>query len=210
LAAHGLNDNDKEELPMGRVRNLAVLLSTCAVLVTGVALADDGIITDQTPATCDSRSAATHIKQAKRTINAGWSRKRWRHGPKKAQGRAVKSHLRCLKRAKDRNRIKSYLRGKAAHLRLYRIYRRVAPYRGFRGEGIWLTWLAVPRYIVACETNGYHGEGRWRARNGSSSASGPYQMLDTWNRPMPADTPEKKVQHHISASRLGLSNWACA
>ena len=70
-----------------------------------------------------------------------------------------------------------------------------------------LRWLAIPRYIVQCETNGYSGEGRWHATNGSTN--GPYQFIG-WPVPWPARSDADKLEHHQMASQLGLSNWACA
>jgi hypothetical protein len=92
--------------------------------------------------------------------------------------------------------------------RRWQSYREVAPYRGFNEGDPYLKWLAVPAYIVACETNGYRGEGRWHAAN-SSGAVGPYQLLG-WGAPYPADTPREKVRNHEIASGLSLGNWACA
>lgn len=90
---------------------------------------------------------------------------------------------------------------------LYRRYRQVAPYRGFSEGDLWLKWLAVPSYIVACETRGYYGQGRWRATNGSTM--GPYQFIG-WPVPWPVDSARDKVAHHEMAAGLSLSNWACA
>ena len=95
------------------------------------------------------------------------------------------------------------------HFRLWRRYRQAAPHAGLREGDPWLRYLAVPSYIVRCETNGYHGESRWRAAN-SSGAAGPYQLMPEWGRPFPANTPEEKVRNHEIASGLALSNWACA
>jgi hypothetical protein len=93
--------------------------------------------------------------------------------------------------------------------RRWQAYRNVAPYRGFNEGDPYLKWLAVPAYIVSCETKGYRGEGRWHARN-SSGAAGVYQLMPFWGAPYPANTAREKVQNHEIASRLSLGNWACA
>lgn len=90
---------------------------------------------------------------------------------------------------------------------LYQTYRRVAPFAGYRGRGTWLTHLAVPRYIVDCESGG-----SWYAYN-SSGASWLYQLLG-WGAPRP-DSAQAKVANHVIAHRVsgGSSNfspWVCA
>ena len=178
----------------------AVLLSALALSGVGVAAAQTDVPTDPTPATCDERSAATHIKQAQRTIKAGWARKHWRSGPKKSQGRAVKEHLRCLERGKDDKKVKTYLAEKKSALSMYRNYRRVTPYRC--QSGLYGTW-AIPCYIIACES-GFS----WSAYN-PSGARGAYQFLG-WPVPWPVNSFRDKVAHHRQAAALSLSNWVCA
>lgn len=100
------------------------------------------------------------------------------------------------------------LRNTIEHFKLYRSYRQIAPYRGFNEGDPYLEWLAIPAYIVACETNGYRGQGRWFAAN-ASGAVGPYQLLG-WGAPYPARTFKQKLANHRIAAGLSLSNWACA
>jgi hypothetical protein len=96
--------------------------------------------------------------------------------------------------------------------KLWRRYRRADPEEGFIGEGKWLRWLPVPRYIVECETRGYWGEGRWLAIN-PSGANGPAQLLGH-EQPYPADTPAEKVEYWEIARGLylaeGSAPWECA
>ena len=184
----------------------AVLVAALALSAVGVAAAQTEV-GDPTPYTCDERSASTHIKQARQTIKAGWSRKNWRSGPKRSQMRNVKQHTRCLERGKDKKAIKRQVREATAKLRLYREYRRVATIPCSARGAFYPDdhWWSKSCYIIACES-GFS----WNAANSSSSARGPYQMLDTWDRPFPVRSLQDKLRHHISASKLGDSHWVCA
>lgn len=95
---------------------------------------------------------------------------------------------------------------------MWRAYRLIAPYRGFSGEGYWLRWLSVPRYIVECETNGYTGSGRWQALN-PSGAQGPAQLLG-WGAPYPATTDTERLEYWRTTAYVldvqGLDAWACS
>jgi hypothetical protein len=95
------------------------------------------------------------------------------------------------------------------HFRLWRRYRLAAPYAGLNEGDKWLRYLAVPSYIVRCETEGYYGSGRWTAYNPSSGARNLYQFIG-WGDPWPVNSPDDKVRAHEIASGLSLSNWACA
>lgn len=106
----------------------------------------------------------------------------------------------------------SYIRRAKGRFFLWRRYRQATPYQGFRGEGSYLRYLAIPRPIVECETQGFRGEGRWRARN-SSGAQGPAQLLG-WPAPYPAVSATEKVRYwevtrHVLRVQ-GLGAWACA
>ncbi len=170
-----------------------------------IAAADEAAVSDSTPATCDQRSAAQHIKQARGTINAGLSKKNWRNGLKRSQHHRIRDHLDCLERAKDRKKIKRHQAERKARWRLFHAYRSIATQRGFSGEGYWLRWLVIPRWVVAAETNGYHGAGRWRATNPSSGACGPYQL----NGHTSCDTSSAadKLRHHQVAAGLPRGSW---
>jgi hypothetical protein len=86
--------------------------------------------------------------------------------------------------------------------RLY--YYRLTPYDcGSAGR------FAIPCYIVACES-GYS----WSAYN-PSGAAGPYQIMESWGRPWPANTWARRMAHHRLAASIwrggaGASNWVCA
>jgi hypothetical protein len=99
----------------------------------------------------------------------------------------------------------------------YRIYRENSPNPGFSGEGKWLEWLAIPSYIVSCETQGYVGMARYHAVNPSSSAGGTYQILpSTWvmygGHGSPSEAPpweQAKVARSIWVTS-GAGQWACS
>lgn len=95
---------------------------------------------------------------------------------------------------------------------VYRAYRLIAPFEGFHGEGYWLRWLPIPRYIVACETRGYRGEGRWRVIN-SIGAGGPAQLLGH-GQPQPAMSSAERLTYWRITRTLytseGSSPWECA
>lgn len=95
----------------------------------------------------------------------------------------------------------------------YRSYRKVATIRGYSGEGEYLEYLVVPRYVVDCETRGKHGVGRWHAANGDYV--GPAQVsMSIWGAPSKADTPHEQLEYWLAARRAlrqqGLSAWSCA
>lgn len=180
---------------------LAMIAAALACIAVVPALtAGQTAAPDPTPLTCDSSSAGQHYKDARKTIDAGWNWRNWKSGPKQAQLRNVQSHINCLERKRDRDKIKDYLGKKQVALQSYREYRQITPYRCQGGK--YGTW-SIPCYIIACES-GFS----WSAYN-PSGASGPYQLLG-WGAPMPANTWERKMEHHRIAASLALSNWVCA
>jgi len=106
-----------------------------------------------------------------------------------------------------------YIRRAKARFYLWRAYRRVAPFRGFHEGDPFLRYLAVPRYIVECETRGSHGVGRWLARN-PSGAQGPAQLMPIHAAPNPARTGAQKVRYwhivHGLYRDYGSAPWECA
>ena len=156
----------------------------------------------ETPFSCDSRSAAVHVKLAKGIANAGYSRSNWRHGPKKAQTRAIGDHLRCLERKKDREAVRRHVATKRSAQRLYRAYRRIATMRCHGGPEGWFVPNPGSCSTIACES-----KFSWTAAN-PSGAIGVYQLLGH-GAPWPADTFAKRLQHHRLASQLSRSAWVC-
>lgn len=168
-----------------------------------------------TPGSCDSRSATFHAKSARVTIRAAFNRSKWRQQrpARPEQLFDIAQHRECLTYGKDRKALTRYKRGVKARFYEHRAYRRLAPYVGFRGEGYWLRWLPIPRYVVACETSGYSGESRWHARN-PSSAGGPAQVMAFWGAPHPALTDRERLRYWRITRSIWLSSgpgaWVCA
>jgi hypothetical protein len=167
---------------------VALVLVCAAVAIAPASATQSG--GNPTPACNESEAhAALHRKTA---------RKNWRD-PKPLAGTNL-----CI----PKRHVAKHMTG----FRRWRAYRNVAPYRGFNEGDPYLKWLAVPAYIVACETNGYRGSGRWHAAN-ASGAVGPAQLLG-WGAPHPANTPQEKIRYwQITRYVLrvqGLSAWACA
>lgn len=162
-----------------------------------------------TPRSCDSRTATHHVKSARATIRSAFARSKWRQRrpARPEQLFDIAQHRECLTRGKDRKALTRYKREAKMRIVLYRRYREAAPFPGYRGRGIWLTHLAVPRYIVDCESRG-----RWWAYN-PSGASWLYQLLG-WGAPAPL-TAEDKVRNHeiahaVSSGSRNFSPWVCA
>ena len=183
---------------------LTILALLCAAIIALVALADTA------PAAPKEVGADDYARLA----HKAFAYSRW-HDPspvRRREARALRWMRHHAASPRVNRRMKEIHAYRKALFARNRSYRRVAPYPGLRGEGYWLRHLAVPAYIVHCETNGYHGEGRWRAANGSG-AVGPYQLLG-WGAPFPARTARQKLAHHRIAAHVvavqGLSAWACA
>jgi hypothetical protein len=167
---------------------VALVLVCAAVVIAPASATQSG--GNPTPACNQSEAhAALHRKTA---------RKNWR----------AESPLKGTSLCVPRRHVAKHMTG----FRRWQAYRNVAPYRGFNEGDPYLKWLAVPAYIVACETNGYRGSGRWHAAN-PSGAVGPAQLLG-WGAPHPATTAREKVRYwEITRYVLrvqGLSAWACA
>lgn len=178
---------------------LLALAACCAAVTVPVALADEGDSTHEPEATnpCDQISGA----DGRSVLKRAWHRSGWRHrNPVKAsQSRALKEVWRCIE-GKPRKKLRAYSQRLKGRFGDYREYRHITPYRC---QGGWYGTWAIPCYVIACES-GFS----WSAYN-PSGASGPYQLLG-WGAPMPANTWERKLEHHRIAASLSLSNWVCA
>lgn len=173
-------------------RQALALVACCAVVGSPIALADAGnstptpTIEAQAPPPCAGRAE----------LRRAFAHSRWRRGPA--------AHPPPCSHAQE-----ARLR---ASFRTYRAYRRLAHYRGFREGDEYLAWLPIPAYIVACETRGYRGEGRWLASN-TSGAQGPAQLIG-WGAPNPARTDAQKLAYWRAAARArdeqGFGAWECA
>lgn len=153
---------------------------------------------------CDGMTPAEHRGVARGIIRAAFAPKNWRdREPLEADQRSsLAAHTSCSDRPK---RIAQFRRHKKEAFHLWRSYRQIATEPGFKGEGKWLRWLVIPRWVVAAETSGYHGAGRWRATNPSSGACGPYQL----NGHTSCDTSSArdKLRHHRVAGSLPRGSW---
>lgn len=136
----------------------------------------------------------------------------WRSPAPGAGAVSTMRRLRGCAPARRRDEMAAAWKAAFGDLKLQHRYRLVAPEPGFNGEGRFLRWLPIPRYIVECETNGYTGDGRWSAIN-PSGAQGPAQLLG-WPAPYPATTPAERVAYWEEAAYVmavqGPSAWACA
>lgn len=189
------------------MRKFLALAACCAAVSVPVALASEGNDTQQPePVTnpCDQVSGA----DGRAVLKRAWHRSGWRHrNPVKlSQSRALDEVWGCLE-GKPRKKLRAYAQNLKDHFALYRRYRQVTPFAGYQGRGKWLTHLAVPRYIVDCESHG-----SWFAYN-SSGASYLYQLLG-WGAPYPS-SPEAKVRNHeiahaVSSGSRNFSPWVCA
>jgi hypothetical protein len=157
------------------------LLATCALAIAvPMALAAEG---DPTP---EVTQAAPSYTPPCVPLKRAYAERRWHHA-RPARGVNV-----CPSTRRARRRVIS-------HFRLYRHYRRIAPYHcpgGLPGEHYW----AKPCAVVACES-GYS----WGSYN-PSGALGPYQLLG-WGAPFPVRSFRQRVRHHEIAAGLSISNW---
>lgn len=171
---------------------------------------------EPTTPTAQSNPCAYHQHPAteqRRLARRAWAFKRWQD-PTPATPAQLRTMRRLRHCAVPEARAPMSHSWRAAKRGFYRnrAYRQIAPYPGFSGEGYWLRWLPIPAYIVSCETNGYHGDGRWLAAN-PSGANGPAQLLG-WGQPYPADTDRERLAYWRITRKVWLSSgpgaWQCA
>lgn len=191
-----------------------------AALVAGVAIALTGYATpaisqDVSPEATPPDPCQSHPHPAaeqRRLAHRVFDLRRWRKPKPSADAVAQMQELRRCASPKALPAMRRSWRDAKRRLYRHRAYRRIAPYRGFSGEGYWLRWLPIPRYIIECETNGYWGEGRWQAANGSG-ANGPAQLLG-WGQPYPATSDRERLTYwkitRMVWTNYGASQWACA
>ena len=128
-------------------------------------------------------------------------------------------HVRCIYDPSTDHRLRAFKRKQKREFYRWREYRLIAPYPGLRGEGRWLRWLAIPAYVVLCESGhkGEYGVSRWKVRSGDGGL-GPYQHTP-WASGRPVPWPVggygDKMKHHRTAADMwaggsGASQWHCA
>lgn len=161
---------------------------------------------------------SAHVSAGRRIARESYADRRWRRTRplSRRKARAIRYHVACLERRRDRRAITVYAKRRRERLRRWRRFRRVTPEPGLAGEGRWLRHLAIPAYVVRCETRGRTGMARYRVRGGGAGA---YQIQDpTWRnyggtRFAPtADRASPTEQATIARSILavqGPSAWAC-
>lgn len=166
------------------LRSLA-LVACCAVVATPFALADEGNSSDAPTPTTERCTPAKQLL----------ARHRWR------ERHPLAGHEIC--RGAPITKLKR-------EFFTYRAYRQIAHVRGFHEGDPYLEWLPrIPRYVVACETRGSYGEGRWHARN-ASGASGPAQLMPEWHPPAIHDNQDKLRYWRIVHGLWGHTSWSCA
>jgi hypothetical protein len=187
--------------------------ATGLVAILAIAVASQTIATSA----AENAHQSTHSKppiparctvQTFRPFSAAvWRLRAWERG--KPPAKAMQAERRRLGCAPGHHRkaMKRTWRRDRARYGKYRELRQIAPYPGYVGRGLASRWLAIPRYIVDCESNG-----DWFAMN-ASGASYLYQLLG-WGAPYPDDWRAKMENHRIAsevwAGGAGASNWVCA
>lgn len=163
------------------------------------------------PIACPAHPAAEQRQLAARVF----AHRNWR-SPEPGPGRV--RQMRKLRSCAPRSALPAMRRAwREGKRRLYQyaVLRRVAPYRGFEGEGLWLTWLPIPRWIVYRETREHNpplcSDGtRWSCTNPKSGACGPEQ-LNGWTSCSYGTVRDKlritRVAHRLWNGGAGASNW---
>ncbi len=157
-----------------------------------------------------STTCVTHpypVREQRQLASRVFALKRWRDPHLKS---AAVRRMHDLRRCAAPRALPSMRRGwQARRLLLYRYgaYRRVAPFKGYTDRGLWLTWLAIPRKIVSCESGG-----SWSAYNPSGAVS-IYQLLGH-GAPFPVRGWHDMQAHHRIAHELfvsqGTAPWAAS
>lgn len=149
-------------------------------------------------------ACAASVGDLHAALNQVYGLSRWHHPPKYPARRWLSAQAQCVPGGP------AAVRKARRKFETHRAYRLVAPFPGWKDEGYWLTWLAVPRWVVDAETRDCdarhsglaRGNCRWHIVNRSSGACGPYQELDH----IPCDSPP--LAHHRLAHSLPRGSWA--
>lgn len=186
----------------------------------------DSSTEDTTPNTCDSHVVRFHKVKAKGLARATYAERKWQDQTpaKRGQHRWFRWHILCIYDPPTDHRLRAFKKKQKAAFYRWRAYRLVAPYRGFKGEGRWLRWLAIPKYVVQCESGDNLAEIRaWGFRNrwqveSSDGGLATYQHTP-WASGRPVPWPVRgygdKLKHHQTAADMwaggsGASQWHCA
>lgn len=164
---------------------------------------------------CDGLTSTQHASEARQIIKQGYAKKRYkeRHPLGEKTRSELELHISC---SDHPDQLRDLREREKRDFFDWREYRKYTPYRGFSGEGPYLRWLAIPRFVVACETNGYRGRGRFTVRGGGDGA---YQIQPpTWARWggskfAPTANLATPLEQAIVARRIlagqGPGAWAC-
>jgi hypothetical protein len=188
------------------------LATAVALVVSATALTTAGLpafAQEEEPA--PGPACQTGVTAIVKDIKAGYDHKFWRHGPNLDRLTAARQQAICLS-ASSRKKVQRTFKAERSSFRTYRSYRHIATIPGFHEGDEYLEWLPIPRYIVACETQGLAGQGRWRAHNPDSAAQGPAQ-LNGWHAPENASTEKQKLKYWKVTVYVrniqGLAAWSC-
>ena len=174
---------------------------------------------DGTPATTDGKPLVHHQHRARVILQHAYSLERWRDPTpvRAAEKRAWQRHRLAILIPKVRFSISFYRERLSDRFDRYRAKQLAVQSHCIPGVTVYSidgVCIAIPAYIVACETRGFYGENRWTALN-PSGAAGIYQIMPEHGRPWPVDSVADKRAHHRIAAQLygggsGASNWVCA
>lgn len=164
-----------------------------------------------TRANC-THPALTHIRGADRRAERGWDADDVVKRP--AAIRRVRENARCVPPSLRHVVEKAIRRARADYKAALTFRREVTPF--YFGEGGDLEYVAIPAYIIECETEGFNGADRWNATNGSHE--GPYQLsyatFANVTRQGIGDGTWSHENQHVVARHLwvtyGPSQWSCA
>lgn len=205
---------------MRKITNFCV--SMFGALMIGLLVAGLGEAADSTPATCDKQTVTQHLNKTNDIWKKAYSLDRWRDStPSKArEERNAQSHRECLYRDSSKRKVtnqkqeykKEFEDYREKKLRKLRFIRKWTPFEF--GEPT-ISHVAIPQYIVRCETEGYYGESRWGAVNHSGSgARSVYQMMpSTYYSYSNKDNWSRRDQHKTARKIYlaeGGSPWSCS
>ena len=174
----------------------------CGVLAAPASARPD---TDSTPLTADGKPLVFHLHRARVILQEAYSLDRWQDAtPARGEEKQRwQEHRRAILHRPTRLAIGHYRDRLERRFAEYREMRQLTPYYGGGA------WWAIPWYVVACESGG-----DWGARNASSGASGPYQMLPSTYSSVCRSCDWSKLDQHYAAGRVwdrsGGSEWVCA
>jgi hypothetical protein len=202
---------------------VAVLAALVLAGATAAGSTDENTSTPTIPSThptCSGKPVKFHATRARKVVRGAFAFRKWRkdHPWTRDHRRRFNQQRDCLLvgTGKQRAGLNRYKRQKRKaferHKRKQEAKRQGSGSDCISGVTVYMIGsqcIAIPAYIVACESGG-----SWSAYN-PSGAAGIYQIMPFWGRPFPVDSVEDKREHHRIAARIwnggaGASNWVCA